>query len=709
MSIVRFTAVLHATVATITLLAVTAPAQASEAEAPAADDAADAPDLVVYGRHVGYDADSASSPTKTETPLIDVPQSVAVLNRTQLDDQGVASLGEALRYVPGVVLGQGEGHRDQVTMRGQNSTADFFIDGLRDDAQYYRPLFNTERVEVLKGANAMIFGRGGGGGVINRVSKIPDFGKSALAAQASMDSFGGWALALDANQPLSDAVALRINATHEELASHRDAFDGHFTGIAPTLGWQLGDATRAVLAYEFAQDERVTDRGIPSVGASATTLGRPLPGVYDRFFGVKGINAGRVEAHIARARLEHEFSDALSANLTGQFASYDKYYANVYPRGATATTVELEGYDAATRRDNWTVQGNLVWRGQTGAVGHTLLAGLEATEQDTVGDRREARFGPGLAVTTGALNLLPVLAIPAVSFTPRSRHTRSDVRVLSGYVQDQVDFGLLQLVAGVRYDDFRIATRNRINGFAAKRSDRKWSPRLGVIVKPRENISIYANYAISFLPQSGDQFTVLDATTATLAPEKFRNLEAGLKWDFTRELGLTAALYQLDRTNTRATDPVTGNAVLSGKSRSRGFEIALAGRITPVWQASLGYAWQDGELRAATTAGPAGQRLAQLPKHQFSAWTRVDFSDAIGAGVGLVHQSAEFATISNRVRLPAYTRLDAALYFDVTEAFAFQLNAENLTNARYYPSAHTDNNISTGKPFNVKATARLKF
>lgn len=696
---------LMAGAAGVAMLAAAVPALAEEA-----DDGADANEIVVYGRHVGYDTDSSSSPTKTETRLIDVPQAVAVLNRTQLDDQAVSSLGEALRYVPGVVLGQGEGHRDQVTLRGQNSTADFFIDGLRDDAQYYRPLYSTERVEVLKGANAMIFGRGGGGGVINRVSKTAHLDETARMIQGGIDSFGGWTVALDANQPLSDAIAIRLNATREELQNHRDSYGGHFTGIAPALAARLGEATTLALAYEFAEDERVTDRGIPSIVRAGDTVGRPVRGHYRSFFGARGINASDVTAHIARARLDHRFNDQLTGNLTAQFASYDKFYANVYPRAATATTVDLEGYSNATERENWVVQGNLVWRGTALGVGHTLLAGFEASEQQTDDSRRFARFGAGATSTTGPLALERPLSVPAVSFTPVGRQSRSKVKVFSAYIQDHWEIGdHFQLIAGVRYDDFRIATLNTISGFAAKRSDSKWSPRVGAILKPQDNISIYASYAISFLPQSGDQFTVLDAVTATLAPEKFRNLEAGVKWDFTPDLGLTAAIYQLDRSNTRATDPLTGNPVLSGKSRSKGFEIALAGRISHAWQASLGYALQDGEIRAATTAAPAGRRLAQLPKHQISAWTRYDVTDRIGAGLGLVHQSAQYATISNAVRMPAYTRLDAALYFDVSEDFTFQLNAENLTNAHYYPSAHTDNNISTGKPFNVKATVRLKF
>ncbi|PLK27892.1 TonB-dependent siderophore receptor [Novosphingobium sp. TH158] len=661
------------------------------------------PSIIVYGRPEGYDIKKTPTATKTDTPLIDVPQSVTVLSREQLDDQGLEQLGEALRYVPGVVLGQGEGHRDQVTLRGQNSTADFFLDGLRDDAQYYRPLYNVERVEVLKGANAMIFGRGGGGGVINRVSKVPEYNETIRKASAGVDSFGAWTIAADLGQPLSDTVAVRLNATHEEFNNHRDAYKGHFTGVTPEIGFRLGDRTQALLSYEFADDDRVTDRGVPSLS------GAPITGQDDTFFGDPAINRSTVEAHIARARLDHEFSDAFSANLQFQYANYDKYYANIYPRSATATTVTVEGYESWTDRENLVVQGNLLGKFETGPLRHKVLIGFEAIDQTTDNGRTDAKFGVGGTANTTVAITRP-LALPAIAFGGNPRSTHSDVRSLSAYIQNQIEIGdHVQVVAGLRYDDFRIATVNRINNFAAERTDGKWSPRVGLILKPQGNVSLYASYAISFLPQSGDQFSVLDATTATLAPEEFRNLEAGVKWDITPSLAFTAAAYRLDRLNTRATDPVNGNTVLTGKSRATGFEAALIGQVTRDFQLTLGYALQEGEIRATTTAAPAGRTLAQLPRHQFSAWTRYDVTPKLGLGLGLIHQSSSFATISNAVNLPAFTRIDAAVFYKVNDALQLQLNVENLTDEDYFPSAHTDNNISTGKPLNARLTARVKF
>jgi catecholate siderophore receptor len=685
--------------AALPALMVSAPAQAE-----LAGEAADAPAIIVYGRPDGYDIEKTRTATKTETPLIDVPQTVTVLSREQIEDQGIESLGDALRYVPGVVLGQGEGHRDQVTLRGQNTTADFFLDGMRDDAQYYRSLYNIDRIEVLKGANALIFGRGGGGGVINRVSKTPEFDKARTDLAGGIDSFGAWSIAADLDQPLSQDLAARLNATYEAFDNHRDQFDGHFVGLAPTLGWKLGEATRLVLAYEYADDQRVTDRGVPSFG------GTPLRGYDEVLFGTPLANQSEVTAHIARARLDHDFGDALTVNLTGQYAHYDKYYGNVYPRAAaTATSVELEGYNSNTIRENWMVQGNLVWKGETGGLGHQLLLGFEASDQLTDAQRSEATFGPA-ATSRVTVPLAQRLTLPTVTFGASSRSSLSKVRALSAYIQDQIDLSnMIKLVVGLRYDDFRITSTNRINGFSATRSDGKWSPRAGLIIKPRENVSLYASYAKSFLPQSGDQFVVLDATSATLAPEEFENIEAGIKWDATDRLAFTAALYQLDRTNTRANDPITGVAVLTGKSRAKGIELALIGTLAKGLQVTLGYALQDGEVTATTSAAPAGRTLAQLPRHQLSAWGRYDLTDRLGIALGAVRQSGQFATISNAVRMPGYTRIDAALFYKLSDRVQLQLNVENLTDTDYFPNAHTDNNISTGAPLNARLGAKIRF
>lgn len=654
--------------------------------------------IVVTGTADGYRPVDANA-VKTPTPLVNVPQTITVLTREQLDDQGITQLGDALRYVPGVVLGQGEGHRDQITIRGQNTTADFYFDGLRDDTQYYRSLYNIERVEVLKGANALLFGRGGGGGVINRVSKTPDLDRAKGQASANVDSFGAFALAADWNQPFTETVGGRLNATYEEFDNHRQEFEGRFIGVNPTMAFQPGEATRIELSYNYDDDRRITDRGVPSLN------GKPLTGYDNTFFGRADTNIATVVAHIAQARLDHELAENLSFNVLGQYSHTDKLYGNIFasgPLNTTTNTVALAGYESGTERGSWIGQANLVWTGQTGGIGHTLLAGVEFADQDTHATRRNT---PGSSVT-----LARRLTVPALAYGALVSNSNTDVRTISAYIQDQIELAsFLQVVAGVRYDEFRITGRNAINGVGASRTDRKWSPRFGLIVKPQGNVSFYGSFTRTFLPQSGDQFGALDPVQATLTPESFENIEAGVKWDVNPNLAFTAAVYQLDRDNSRFNNPVTGLPEVSGKTRAKGIELSLAGRLLPQLQVSLGYTLQDGEVRSATSAAPAGRKLSQLPRHQASAWTRYDVSDKLGLGLGVTHQSKSFTTISNAVTLPAFTRLDAAVFYDLSENISVQLNVENLTDTDYFPSAHTDNNISTGEPINARLTVRAKF
>jgi catecholate siderophore receptor len=645
--------------------------------------------------------DNTVTATKTQTPLIDVPQAVSVISREQLDDQAILTLGDALRFVPGVTLGLGEGHRDQITLRGQSSTADFFVDGIRDDAQYYRPLYNVEQVEVLKGANALIFGRGGGGGVINRVSKAPEFGQLKGSVAGGLDTLGAWSVALDLGAPLVDGLGLRFNNTYEAFNSHRQDYEGHFFGITPTLGARLGEATTATFTYEYVEDRRLTDRGVPS------RTGLPLTGFDKTLFGSPAANFSEVTAHLVHGRIDHEFSGNLSANLSVQYAHYDKFYSNLFAGGSVSATntVLLSGYNSGAARENLIGQSNLVWKGSTGAIGHTLLLGFEVGDQSSLADRRNAVFPSGATVTLAERITLPTVTFPALTSA-----SNSDASFWSVYAQDQLDLGEhVKIVGGLRYDRFKISSVNLVTGFAGERSDDKWSPRVGLILKPRTNVSIYASYSRSFLPQSGDQFTVLDATTEALAPEEFRNLEAGVKWDISDALAFTGAVYRLDRSNARATDPISGSTVLSGKTRAEGIEFSLVGHAAKGLDLSLGYALQNGEIRATTTAAPAGRKLAQLPRHQVSGWARYNVSKRFGLGLGVIHQSSQFTTISNAVRLPAFTRIDAAVFFNLNDRISLQVNVENLTDADYFPSAHTDNNISTAKPLNAKATMRVKF
>lgn len=662
-------------------------------------------DIVVTGERDGYSTNDGSTATKTPTPLIDVPQGVSFITSDQLEDQSVRQLNEALRFVPGVSLETGEGHRDEVFIRGQETTADFYLDGLRDDAQYYRSLYNIERVEVLKGANALIFGRGAGGGAINRVAKVARINGSATSFDASVDSFGAFALLADTNQTLGDGIALRLNGTYEEFDSHRDFYEGRFIGISPTVTVELTPETVLRATYSYDDDRRVTDRGVPSFN------GGPLTGFDDTFFGDPDLNASRAKVHIGHVRLEHEFAPGLDGNLTFHFADYDKIYANVLPRGTDGNTVELSGYEDFTDRQNFIMQGNLVWQSDSdGPVNHTLLVGFEASRQDTANGRSNVLFDlPTGFETRATVALDDVITVPPVSLSAPVRSRDSELRVFSAYIQEQLEIGdHIELVAGLRWDRFDLETIDLLSGTPGDRVDEKVSPRAGIIVKPMENLSIYASYAESFLPQAGDQFLLLSPGNSAFEPEKFTNYELGAKFAPLEDVLITAAIFRLDRSNTRASDPNnTGLTVLTGESRVEGFELSAVGEITDFWQANIGYTYLDGQLETDSTFGAAGARLQQLPKHQITAWNRFDVTEQLGFGLGVIHQGEQFASFSNNVVLPSYWRVDAAAYYTLNERVSVQLNIENLFDEDYYPSAHGDNNIQPAEPFSARIGVRI--
>ncbi|WP_417616763.1 TonB-dependent receptor [Parasphingorhabdus sp.] len=708
--------------ASASLIAIAAgPVQAAAQEA-VDEGFADDQEIIVTGEKEGYVAISSAG-LKTDTPLLDTPQTVSVVTREQLDDQALQDIGDILRYTPGASIGQGEGNRDQITIRGQNTTADFFVDGIRDDVQYFRPLYNIERVEIHKGPNAMIFGRGGGGGIINRVTKSPIADRQFGEATASVDSFGAYFLGGDLNLPVGDTAAFRINGLYEEFNNHRDFFDGRRFAVNPTFGAELGHQTRILLSYEYVDDDRAVDRGNPAelraAGNSCSFADPcgPLAGYRDTLFGQPGTNRTTLQAHIVKLRVEHDFSDELSFSSTTQYGDYDKLYRNIYPVDAVSNdirltpvsnSVTLDGYVDTTDRENFISQGNLLWTGDTGGLGHSLLLGYEIGQQQSANARRDILF----AASNDDLVVVPLtdpIVVPAFSFPAFNRSTVSDLKFLSLYVQDQISIGdHFDLIGGVRFDRFDLDVNDIQNGLLLSRTDEKFSPRFGAIYKPQENISIYASYAKSFLPRSGDQFLTLDPTSANLAPETFVNYEIGVKWDLTSGLSLTTALFRLDRDDQAILLDNQGNSTLSG-SRTEGVEFQLVGKLTDQLQINAGYSYLDGQQRNASSVGGQDLRLFQVPEHMISLWTKYDVTEQFATGIGVTHQSSQFATNDNSVRIPAFTRVDAALYYDVSESVQVQLNVENLFDADYYPAVHNNDNISTGEPLNARLTVKFGF
>ncbi|MEM6625686.1 MAG: TonB-dependent siderophore receptor, partial [Pseudomonadota bacterium] len=676
---------------------------------------------------------------KAPTPIIDVPQSLSIITADDIAQRGFTSIGEIVLYTPGVNMSQGEGHRDAIVFRGVRSTADFYIDGVRDDVQYYRPLYNLEQVEILRGPNALIFGRGGTGGVLNRVTKKAEIGEQFTGYQVGVDTFGGFDVTVDSNFEINEKAAFRINAMYESLENDRDFYDGDRYGINPTAKFQLAPATTLDLSYEYVDHERFIDRGIPT-GAD----GEPVEDFKDIVFGDPELNTTELEAHLLRATLQHQFSDNLKGNLSAFYGDYDKlyqnFYASSYDQAGSPTRVGLDGYVDTTQRKNLILFGDLVGEFATGQINHTLVAGAEFIDTSNDNDRfnpfwsisqddvefftveRPINISNGVGVTAAdypdpAFANQPTTNDFSIDLNDRSE---ADVTTYSFFVQDQIEVNqYFDIILGARFDSFEIDV-DVVDPVAfdqgdliitnRSRTDEEVSPRAGLIFKPQENVSLYVSYSEAFLPRSGEQFATISDTTAALDPDEFESAEIGVKWDFMPGLSFTAAYFENEQTQA-ARDDVTGENFEVRGLEVEGFEAQLLGQVTDKFFVSAGYSYLDGE----TDQGLEIPR--ELPEHTFSAWGSYQVTQKLGLGLGLTYQDESFindfdigiSSEATHPTLPSYTRVDAAAFYDISDTLRLQVNIENLTDETYFPNSHATHQATVGDPLNARVSLRGRF
>jgi catecholate siderophore receptor len=654
-------------------------------------------------RRARYTTRRTTTATRTDAQLRDVPQAVTVIGAELIADQSMQSMADVVRYVPGVSMAQGEGHRDAPTIRGNNSTADFFSDGVRDDAQYLRDLYNVDRVEVLKGPNAMIFGRGGGGGVINRVIKEAQWTRTR-ALMLEGGSFEHRRATLDVGDGFGRPVAARLNAMLEDSRQFRDATELDRYGVNPAATILAGNTT-VTLGYEYFADRRTVNRGIPAF------QGAPSSADIETFFGDPNASRSRLVMHAGDATVERAWG-GLALRNRSRIVRYDKFYQNVFPDAVNSagTEVNLRAYNNATDRRSLFNQTDLTYALGTGRVKQTFLVGAEFSRQRSDNYRTTGYFD-GTATTMAAPFDAPTVS-PVVEYRQAASdaNNRVEANVAAVYVQDEIALGShWEAIVGVRYDNFDVDFHDPRNTEDLTRDDEMVSPRVGLVYKPVEPVSIYGAYSVSHLPSSGDQFASLTPTTRTLEPEGFENREVGVKWDIRPDLSLTGAWYRLDRTNTAAPDPNDPTRVVqTGRQRSTGHEIGLTGNVTAQWQIAAGYAGQEARIVSRISGAAEGAIVPLVPRQTFSVWNRYQIVPRVGAGLGVVHQTRMFAAIDNTVTLPGFTRVDAAAFLTLTPMLRAQLNVENLFDERYYPTSHGNNNIAPGAPrtlrFSLTAT-----
>ncbi len=637
----------------------------------------------------------------TDTALIDIPQSVSVFTKEEIRDRGFDSLSDLIDYTPGVINSQGEGHRDSHVFRGQaRTTADFFIDGMRDDVQYFRPLYNVERVEILKGPNALFFGRGGTGGVLNRVMKKPVLGTTFSEIIGDVDTFGAFGSQYDYNHSTNENSAFRLNLFFESLDNHRDLYDGERIGINPMWTLRTGEDTTIDFSLEYMDHERFIDRGIPALG------NRPAYELAGTTFGDSVLNYNDLEAYTFRATLNHKISDAWKTRVSAFVGTYDKTYSNVYPTGYDGTDVSIDGYIDTTERDRFQFSGDLIGEFTTGAFDHKLVVGAEYirtnSDQNRFTETWTGGSGPFTASGFRMSNGVVLGTGSSLAFDVLNDDTRVTVDSYSLILHDEISINEnWDVILGARLESFDIDVRDAVTpADSASRRDTEISPRLGLIYKPQENISIYGSYSETFLPRSGEQYADL---STNLEPDTFTNLEAGVKWDLNDDSSFTFSVFQIEQTSLEEPVPLTFVEV---DTETVGVEVAYQARITDHWSINAGYTYLDGEVASGSNAGNDPR---EQPEHVFSLWNNFAVTDKFGFGLGMIYQDSHFANSDNAVMLPSFTRFDAAAYYNIDEDSRIQLNIENLLDTDYYPNSHRNTNITVGAPINASVMYTKSF
>src|SRR5262249_25493102 len=464
---------------------------------------------------VGVYSNSTAVATKTNTRLINIPQSLNVLTKSFIADQSFQSVTDATRYVPGVAVHQGAANSDELVIRGVDASANFFVNGFRDDVQIFRDLYNTQSIEVLKGPSALTFGRGSGGGLVNRTLKEADW-TTVREAALQTGYYSDRRAAIDVGQGINENVAARINAFYEASNTFRDF--GHLEryGVNPTVTLKPDDSPKVKLSYESFHDDRTADRGNPSQGLSAvapssTRFNPAVPfapgGDLTAFFGSPSLNVARAEVQSAMAFIEHDFGNGLTVKNATRYAQYLKFYQNVYPgngplSGAVNPTdiaFNRAAYNHTTNRDNAFNQTDLVYKGFTGPVHHTVAFGTEFALQSGTDIRNTGIFPNGTNTIMGdpfnPTYFGPVSFIHHPTATNRDGVTTADANskyhanIESAYARDTIELTRwLQLIGGARFDRFDLTALDMNTNTNRNRIDSKVSPQGAVIVKPVDNL-----------------------------------------------------------------------------------------------------------------------------------------------------------------------------------------------------------------------------
>jgi catecholate siderophore receptor len=686
--------------------------------------------VVVEGEELpDFSPSSASSATKTDTPLVDVPQAVDVVTRDLFSLQGAHSLEDALLNVAGVSPSVGDGQRDQVYIRGFSAQYDQYLDGVRDEAMYFRDLSNIESIDVLMGPSAVLYGHGSSGGLVDRITRQPT---PTPIGDLSV-TYGSWddrRTELDSGGPLSFGdLSYRLDLAAEDSDGFRDQYFLQRYHISPSVAWEPNAATRVLVQFDYLNDDRLDDLGIPAlVGPAGSGFPGTVPNVpISSYYGVPDSRDNdfvRAAVDTGTITVDHSFTPDLALHDVVRFEHYTLDRNNVLPTGVylpdggvytgdlDAVWVKRSQRHFLRYENDFFNQLETTWKVSAAGIDNTVLAGLEIGRQ-TASAQSAQYNAPAVALVD------PVLTDVIPGTAPASRSStivRADTAGL--YLQDQVAFSQQwKALAGVRLDYFEVGQQNRLAPFSQIGSvSHTASPRVGIVYEPIHDLSLYATVSQSFSPAAGDGVSTA-ATTAALEPLKATNYEVGLKREMLGDrLSATASLFQLTRNITEA-DPVTNLTTAAGKQRSRGLDLSLAGRLTRRWHLTVSYELLDPTIvNGGLDSGGVllnGKTPSLVPRNSASAFTTFDLGHGFGIGGGVVAMSRRFTSNDDSVSLAPFTVVNAVVYYRHGRWDA-RLNCNNILNRRYDITAGegtdtTGQTIMPGAPINVSATVARRF